>query len=56
MNLIQDMLDENEHLLRRGTDRKARKNVFKAIQNGDFEDDYVAFISSSTSNIYLLGS
>ncbi|KAJ4480878.1 hypothetical protein J3R30DRAFT_3287258 [Lentinula aciculospora] len=34
---IQDILDENEDILV-GRDRKAKKQVFQAVYNGDFED------------------
>lgn len=38
---VQEMLDANAHILSNG-DRRARKKFFRAIENGDFEDDEFA--------------
>ncbi|EJF65216.1 hypothetical protein DICSQDRAFT_98859 [Dichomitus squalens LYAD-421 SS1] len=43
---IDDILDENAHILGTGS-RKARKYMFKAIQNGSFDfDDGMLFVAS----------
>ncbi|TFY61685.1 hypothetical protein EVG20_g6968, partial [Dentipellis fragilis] len=39
---VQAMLDENSDILH-GRDRKARKKIFKAIRDGDFDDDEFDF-------------
>ena len=38
---VQELLDEYEHTLGTGN-RKARKYMTKAIQNGDFDADFFA--------------